>query len=363
MAGRKLFGVRTSTTSNGDNYGGWNKLNSQNGQGTNYNTYQSTSESTNQTALKIYAGTASPRGREAWIVGNTKLHGYSSITNPVPIFYQIPDVDDEPTVRSIISRIPAIMDAGNGGSAASSTLAAWRYVYEAGFFVWMQGGVAPIPGVSPYLAYDFQNNECYDGSSSTVYDLSGNGNNGTITSNIGRGQRGTGTNARVTAMRFDGSAWINVANTITTNTVTGVTYVWTGQRSSTNAQYVFDARNGGGNWFLTEYSGYDFNWGNRTSRFNNNNGYQAQHHGIATATQSTSAIYYNGSLGAAAVGNSGTNNATIGANLRIGTRYTNSSRWNMWMSNFVIYNSYINSDWADILWLHDQFRVNTTFIY
>ena len=350
---RRIFGVKQSTTLNGDNYGGWNKLNSQ-GSGTNYNLYHGTSLGTIASSTDIYAGTPPPTGRAAWIVGNSKLQGYSH-QKAVPTFTYVSTVDNSTTVLNAINRLPGMINAGKNNQ--TSVVNAWKEVYRQGYWVWMQGSVAPLQGISPLIAYDFQDNSCYNGQSSTVTDLSGNRNDGTITSNIGRGQRGSGDRGRVTAMRFDGSAWINVSNNIVTNAATGVTYTWSGQRSNTNSQYVFDARNGGGTWFLTEYAGYDYNWGNRSSRFNNSNGYQDQHFGVATATDRLSAIYYNGTLGAGAIGNSGTNNATVGRNLRIGTRYTNSSRWNMWMSSFMVYNSYVDQDWAEVLWLHNRYRV------
>ena len=103
-------------------------------------------------------------------------------------------------------------------------------------------------------------------------------------------------------------------------------------KTSTNTDYLFDFRNDGGSWWLTNYSSYNINIHN-TLRYNFGGGSYSQGdfptnvwvHLMITSNSSGTKIYLNGRERTAAYSTSATEN--FGINARIGTRYTYATHW------------------------------------
>jgi len=167
----------------------------------------------------------------------------------------------------------------------------------------------------------------YSGSGTTWTDLSGNGNNGTL---VNGPTYDTGNAGSLDFNGTDDYGNFNLSS-ISTNYLT--IEMWCKRNDSSGSEYHWDARNGGGTWFLSEYNGFDWNWGN-VVRFNDNDLYVNWHQIVAIKNDTVSYLYKNGIL--KAIG--GDVNGTLGNDFRIATRYTNSSFWNGNISSFKIYN-------------------------
>ena len=87
--------------------------------------------------------------------------------------------------------------------------------------------------------------------------------------------------------------------------------------TSTSARYIWDARNGGGTWLLTEYIGYDWSWGD-IARFNDDNSYLGWNQVFAVKDNTSCKIYLNGNLKTTG----GNVDGDLGSNFYIGVRYT-----------------------------------------
>jgi len=176
------------------------------------------------------------------------------------------------------------------------------------------------------LCLDAANVRSYPGSGTTWKDLSGNGNNGTLVNGVGYNGSNGG------SLVFDGSNDYSNLNLSGISTSYLTIEMWCKRNDSSGSEYHWDARNGGGTWFLSEYSGYDWNWGN-VVRFNDSNSYTIWHQIVAVKGASVSNLYKDGVLKATGGDVSG----VLGNNFRIGTRYTNSGFWNGNISSFKIY--------------------------
>jgi hypothetical protein len=108
--------------------------------------------------------------------------------------------------------------------------------------------------------------------------------------------------------------------------------MWAKRNDTSGTEYYWDARNGGGTWMLSEYDGYDYNWGN-VVRFNESNNYNQWHQVVAVKDGQESRLYRNGVLKATG----GDVNGILGTDFHIATRYTNSSYWNGQIAIFRIY--------------------------
>jgi len=115
-------------------------------------------------------------------------------------------------------------------------------------------------------------------------------------------------------------------------------------KNSTGGQYLYDGRNNGGSWFLTNYTGYNYNC-HDTLRFNfNGPPYNASHpsfinkwnHVVLVSNASGSNIYINGTLNISTYNSSFVER--LGVNFRIGTRYTTVSHWTGLMGPIRFYN-------------------------
>jgi len=196
--------------------------------------------------------------------------------------------------------------------------------------VWIGGGNNDIAREGLIFWIDSGNYRSYTGSGTTIYDLSGNNNNGTISG---------GPSFSNGYLDFDGTDdYINVANDL--GTLTSFTLeVWAKKDVASGPHYYIDSRNGSTSyfWFLSEYNSYDYNF-HDTSRFNDSNSYVNWHQIVVTENAVGSAIYLNG-----VQKDIGTTSSGIGANMRIGTRYTGASFWNGQMAIVRVYNRDISA--------------------
>jgi len=112
-------------------------------------------------------------------------------------------------------------------------------------------------------------------------------------------------------------------------------------------EYITDARNNGGQWFLSNYSSYNITYTN--ALFYNYGGvYDASNPDfinkwtfmVITSNSSSSNLYLDGELvvsGAASI------DEDFGRNFRIGTRYTTSGQWTGYMGPIYAYDRLLNS--------------------
>ena len=156
------------------------------------------------------------------------------------------------------------------------------------------------------------------------------------------------------AFYFDGSDGINVEGDLGSHSA--VSYSLWFKALDTGGKYFFDARNDGGVWFLRNYSSININWNNNlkynfdatfnasTSVFLNTWMYM-----VATSNPSGTLLYLNGTEITQSTDfrnvyvSNGSTDEDLGANLRIGCRYTTSSFWYGYMAHVGIYNKALSA--------------------
>jgi hypothetical protein len=119
-------------------------------------------------------------------------------------------------------------------------------------------------------------------------------------------------------------------------------------KTSATVQYFIDARNDGGTWFLSNYTSDNINFEDQLT-YNFDATYNASStnflnqwiHMIVTSESTGGKIYLNGAEVTPLVSNSV--NENLGVNFRIGTRYTDSSRWTGKMGPILIYNKVLTA--------------------
>jgi len=124
-------------------------------------------------------------------------------------------------------------------------------------------------------------------------------------------------------------------------------HLWVYRNNGNDTKYITDARNDGGNWFLTNYLSYNINYGNNLT-YNFGGSYNASHPDFinkwlcvtVTSDASGSSLYINGDY----ITGGTSLNENIGVNFRIGTRFTNSAAWTGYMGPISIYNRVLSSD-------------------
>jgi hypothetical protein len=122
-------------------------------------------------------------------------------------------------------------------------------------------------------------------------------------------------------------------------------------KNSDVGQYISDARNDGGTWFLSNYQSNNFNYGSQLT-YNFDVTYDADNsdfinrwqHMVVTSDSSGSQIYVDGTKRTAVVSNS--YDEDLGVNFRIGTRYTTSAQWTGYMGPIHIYNRVLSDEEA-----------------
>jgi len=177
-----------------------------------------------------------------------------------------------------------------------------------------------------------------EGSGTTAYDSTTNQNNGTISSATWQTEDQCISGK---CLKFDGiNDYINNPNSI--NNLNSMTIQLWFKTPNINAggQYLLDGRNGGNWWFLQDYASGACTDTNGNICFNglveipssylsNNKWY----HVTLTTDSSSSKIYLNGKL----INTGAAFTPSIGANLRIGTRYTTESFFNGFIDEPKIY--------------------------
>ena len=149
---------------------------------------------------------------------------------------------------------------------------------------------------------------------------------------------------------FAGGKGINVDGDLGNHTSSSMS-MWL-YKAPGSTQYVTDARNDSGSWFLSNYTGFNINWHN-TLRYNFEDPYNANStefinkwvHMTVTSNSSGSKIYINGVYKAAT--NESSADEDFGINYRIGTRYTTSSSWTGKMGSIYLYNKVLSA--AEVL--------------
>ena len=152
---------------------------------------------------------------------------------------------------------------------------------------------------------------------------------------------------------FAGGKGMNCDENLGTTT-TSTICMWLWRNTTANTQYFADGRNGGGDWFLSNYSNQNINWENRLQyKFN---GASATYditafptnqwiHMTAVSGPGGSTLYLDGE-GPQTLVNDGSADEDFGLNYRIGTRYTTSAEWTGYMGPIFFYNRELSADEA-----------------
>lgn len=301
------------------------------------------------------------------IMGIASIHSTSTIPlGEEVVYWSGANYNNDSVYIQILLSLPWFTLLGNTPVSTTDRDALTLQIYQAGMWIWRDGNLPPI-SKNVLFNFQFDDGHCYDngagpmrsqppnlitgsvnGTTTNMYNVASESNNPWM---------GTWTN--------DGNGYINIANTLTPS-ADELTHEWIGKRNDTSGnEYISDARNGGGTWLLSEYSGFDFNWSNQL-QVNNSNGYNKRHWGCVTANNAAnfSAMYYGSESSNTWDGQIGTGTCTpsmvnIGANFRIGTRYTDSGRWNGYMGMYRIWDGQLSNNQAEICWLHERYKVYT----
>jgi len=159
------------------------------------------------------------------------------------------------------------------------------------------------------------------------------------------------------AFYFDGSDGINVEGDLGSHSAVSYS-LWFKALDGAGNRYFFDARNDGGTWFIRNYTGsntnitwtdnlrynFDATFNASTSVFLNTWMYM-----VATSNSSETLLYLNGTeiTQSTEFRNVYVSHSSIdedlGANLRIGCRYTTSAFWYGYMAHVGIYNKALSA--------------------
>lgn len=121
-------------------------------------------------------------------------------------------------------------------------------------------------------------------------------------------------------------------------------------KNNSGGQYFSDARNNGGQWFLSNYSGENINYTD-AMRYNFGDSYNASHPDFlnrwwcmtVVSDDSESRLYLNGEEVDSYVSQNSIDE-DFGRNFRIGTRYTTSSQWTGYFGPISAYNRVLNNN-------------------
>lgn len=141
---------------------------------------------------------------------------------------------------------------------------------------------------------------------------------------------------------FAGGKGMNIEEDLGSHTEFSIEF-WYYKSGSGTAEYLSDGRNDGGQWFLTNYSGFNITHTN-ASTYNFDTAYNGSNtdfinrwqHLILTSDGSGSKMYIDNIERTLLSANSV--NENLGKNYRIGTRYTTSGQWTGYMGPVRIYN-------------------------
>ena len=171
------------------------------------------------------------------------------------------------------------------------------------------------------------------------------------------GEPGTGTHTPDTAnfpafnglyggiFDFNGGRGMNVEGDLGSHTSHSIS-MWY-YKNSDSTHYFTDARNGGGTWFLSNYTTRNINYSNALY-YNFDVDYDADNgdfinrwqHMVVTSDSGGSQLFVDGTkrtlLGSSSY------DEDLGVNFRIGTRFTTSSEWTGYMGPIHIYNKVLS---------------------
>lgn len=233
---------------------------------------------------------------------------------------------------------------------------------KGGFWFWRPGNEPPLTRTC-LLSYEFDTEDCWEGSgASEVYDLSGNGNTGTI--------NGTSypdydsfpadaVNPWSARFPFDATRRIVVANNIT-STDDAVTYEYLGAVASNSTyQYIFQTSNSV-YWRARENTNYwDFSSQNTSTSPDPS---LMSHAVLAIDAQVNTSQLYVGNYSSWSLRTSaGANNSIygkVGAGFTIGGLYTGggSNNFDGGMNMFRIWDGRCSSTEAEILFTHSKYK-------
>ena len=203
------------------------------------------------------------------------------------------------------------------------------------------------------FALDAGSTKCFTSGDTTATDLvqgfncsgaNGNPMSGTHTPNTANFPAYNATKGGV--FDFAGGKGINVDGDLGNHTTSSMS-MWL-YRASGATQYVSDARNDSGSWFLSNYTGFNLNWHN-TLKYNFEDPYNVSApefinkwvHMTVTSDSTGSKIYINGVYAVATTTVSA--DEDFGINFRIGTRYTTSSQWTGKMGSIYFYDKALSA--------------------
>jgi uncharacterized repeat protein (TIGR02543 family) len=215
------------------------------------------------------------------------------------------------------------------------------------------------------LNLDAGNPGSYPETGTFWYDISGNGYNAygatsnTSTNTPANFPTWEGNNGG--RFYFDGSKGLNIAQNMGSYSLGTHEICLYRADTGSSSRYIADARNSGGNWWLTNYVSYNINI-HSALQVNNPSTYQHDSNLwnrwiciVITSNSSGSKFYVNGEeITDSRIIKSSPLNMNLGSNFRIATRYTFSGGWLGYIANYRIYNRVLSD--SEILQNYNVFK-------
>ena len=213
---------------------------------------------------------------------------------------------------------------------------------------------ANLPSIDNLVLYlDPSNPVCFEPGKTNCYNMvtggivtgaNGNPGSGTHTPNTSMFPAYNSINGGI--FDFSGGRGMNVDEDLGSTTTR--TFIMWFYKNSSNTQYFSDARNNGGQWFLSNYTNDNINYTEQLT-YNFGGSYNASNSSFlnqwicmaVTSDGSGSKLYLNGEL--IESGNRSSIDEDFGKNFRIGTRYTTSSHWTGYMGPIMAYNKVLDN--------------------
>jgi len=201
------------------------------------------------------------------------------------------------------------------------------------------------------LHLDAANTKSYPGSGNTWYDLSGNGNNAFGQSNSGNNIDPTNfpffESDNKGIFRFNGSNTGLIIPSNMGNHSESAHEFWVYKKTAGSSEYISDARNGTGSWWIFDYQSNDnFDIHGRLEADNpvphtnfSNWWFRWIHVVIQSNNNTNSKLFVNGEpINDERLKDSQALNVNLGENFTIGSRYTHSGHFDGWFASYKIYN-------------------------
>lgn len=297
--------------------------------------------------------------KQAWVVGIVKHHGDPNISTTDPCFFKINQICTSNGVKELLE-LPIFKKFGITPVSTTDWNLLALQCYQEGMWFWTENGAPPIVSSSgafqPVINLPFWMTECWDGSQ-----LSSVTNGNTVDSNyLVQNANNTNNFLNPWAATFNFNSTANITYQADPAITGEVTIEYAGLRNGTSLRYICDARNDNGQWFLTKYGGYDWNWAGQLiyNAATDNTDPNDRHHCIATAnsSQNISRLYIGGGngFGQVATGTANASLCTIGNNFTIGTRFTYSGTWNDMMMFFRVWDFTFDATMAEMSYYHSK---------